>query len=50
MEGVSLPEAARNPDNHSLRRALEKWGYMRRPKTPWLRLAPDFQPKPMTFD
>ena len=34
----------------SLRRALEKWGYMERPKAPWLRLAPEYQPKPMTFD
>jgi len=50
MEGVPLPEAAGRPENHALRRALEKWGYMQRPKTPWLRLAPEFQPKPMKFD
>ena len=50
MEGVPLPEAARRPQNKALRGALEKWGYMQRPKTPWLHLAPEFQPKPMTFD
>jgi 2,3-diketo-5-methylthiopentyl-1-phosphate enolase len=50
MAGVSLPDAARKPENRALRRALEKWGYMERPKTPWLRLAPEFQPKPMKFD
>ena len=36
--------------NLALRHALEKWGYMERPKTPWLRLAPDYQPKAMKFD
>ena len=50
MAGVPLPEAARKPENRPLRRALEKWGYMERPKTPWLRLAPDYQPKAMKFD
>ncbi len=50
MEGVSLPEAALKPENKALRGALEKWGYMERPKAPWLRLAPDYQPKPMKFD
>lgn len=50
MAGVSLPEAAENPENLALRHALEKWGYMERPKTPWLRLAPDYQPKAMKFD
>jgi 2,3-diketo-5-methylthiopentyl-1-phosphate enolase len=50
MAGVPLPEAARKPENAALRRALEKWGYMERPKTPWLRLAPDYQPKAMKFD
>ena len=36
MAGVPLPEAARKPENKALRHALEKWGYMERPKTPWL--------------
>jgi 2,3-diketo-5-methylthiopentyl-1-phosphate enolase len=50
MAGVPLPVAARKPENLALRHALEKWGYMERPKTPWLRLAPDYQPKAMKFD
>jgi 2,3-diketo-5-methylthiopentyl-1-phosphate enolase len=50
MEGTPLPEAARKPENKALRGALEKWGYMTRPKAPWLRLAPEYQPKPMKFD
>ncbi|MBN1943266.1 MAG: hypothetical protein JW849_08230 [Phycisphaerae bacterium] len=49
MANVPLPEAAKKPENKSLRGALEKWGYMERPKAPWLRLAPEYQPKPMTF-
>ena len=49
MAGVPLPEAARKSDNSALRRAMEKWGYMERPKAPWLRAAPEFQPRPMTF-
>ena len=50
MNNVPLPEAARKPENKALRGALEKWGYMERPKAPWLRLAPEYQPKPMKFD
>ena len=50
MAGESLPEAAGKPENKALRGALEKWGYMERPKAPWLRLAPEYQPKPMVFD
>jgi 2,3-diketo-5-methylthiopentyl-1-phosphate enolase len=50
MANVPLPDAARKPENKALRRALEKWGYMERPKAPWLRLAPEYQPKPMKFD
>ena len=50
MEGVPLPEAAKRPENKALRGALEKWGYMERPKAPWLRLAPEYQPRPMKFD
>ena len=50
MDGVPLPEAARQKENKALRGALETWGYMERPKAPWLRLAPEYQPKPMTFE
>ena len=50
MEGVPLPEAARKRENKALRGALEKWGYMERPKAPWLRMAPEYQPTPMKFD
>jgi 2,3-diketo-5-methylthiopentyl-1-phosphate enolase len=50
MAGVPLPVAARKPENKALRGALEKWGYMERPKAPWLRLAPEYQPKPMKFE
>jgi 2,3-diketo-5-methylthiopentyl-1-phosphate enolase len=50
MADVPLPEAARRPENKALRSALQKWGYMERPKAPWLRLAPEYQPKPMAFD
>jgi 2,3-diketo-5-methylthiopentyl-1-phosphate enolase len=50
MDGIPLPQAAKKPENKELRRALEKWGYMERPKAPWLRLAPEYQPKPMKFD
>jgi len=50
MAEVPLPEAARKKENKALRRALEKWGYMQRPKSPWLRLAPEYQPKPMVFE
>ena len=38
---------ARKPENRELRRALEKWGYIERPRTPWLRVAPKFHPKPV---
>jgi len=50
MEGVPLPEAAKKPKNKALRGALEKWGYIERPKSSWLRAAPEYQPKPITFD
>lgn len=50
MQNVPLPEAARKAENRALRRALEKWGYMTRPKSPWLRLAPKFHPKAMKFE
>jgi len=50
MAGVDLVEFARRPENKALRGALEKWGYIERPKTPWLRVAPKFHPKKMKFD
>ena len=50
MAGLPLPEAAKKTENKALRGALEKWGYMQRPKAPWVRLAPEYQPKPMKFD
>ena len=50
MAGVPLPQAARSEDNAALRGAMAKWGYMERPSTPWLRAAPEYQPKPMKFE
>ncbi|MFH1475878.1 MAG: RuBisCO large subunit C-terminal-like domain-containing protein [Verrucomicrobiota bacterium] len=50
MADIPLPVAAKKSENKALRRALEKWGYMERPKSPWLRLAPQYQPKPMKFE
>lgn len=50
MEGVHILEYAKRPENKELKRALEKWGYIDRPKTPWLRVAPKFHPKPMKID
>ncbi len=50
MADEKLPDAARKPENKALRGAIEKWGYMERPKAPWLRLAPEYQPKSMKFD
>jgi len=48
--GVVVVEAAKKPENRELRRALEKWGYIDRPKTPWLRVAPQFHPKRMSIE
>ncbi len=50
MAGVPIADYARKPENKELRRALEKWGYMERPKTPWLRVAPKFHPKPFKME
>ncbi|MFW6138897.1 MAG: RuBisCO large subunit C-terminal-like domain-containing protein [Spirochaetota bacterium] len=50
MEGVHIAEYARKPENRALRGALEKWGYLERPVTPWLRVAPKFHPKPFKFE
>jgi len=40
---------AKRPENGELRRAIEKWGYMERPRAPWLRVAPKFHPRKMVF-
>jgi 2,3-diketo-5-methylthiopentyl-1-phosphate enolase len=50
MSDEDFLEYARRPENRELRRALEKWGYIERPKTPWLRVAPKFHPHKMKFD
>ncbi|MCL5098544.1 MAG: RuBisCO large subunit C-terminal-like domain-containing protein [Candidatus Omnitrophica bacterium] len=50
MSNENFLEFAKHPENRELRRALEKWGYLERPKTPWLRVAPKFHPRPMKFD
>jgi 2,3-diketo-5-methylthiopentyl-1-phosphate enolase len=50
MKDVPINEYARRPENKALRRALEKWGYLERPKTPWLRVAPKFHPKPFKLE
>ena len=47
MKDVDIVEYARKPANKALRRALEKWGTIERPKTPWLRAGPKFHPKKM---
>jgi 2,3-diketo-5-methylthiopentyl-1-phosphate enolase len=43
-------EFAKKPENKELRRAIEKWGYIERPQTPWLRVAPKFHPKRFVFE
>jgi len=50
MEGVHIAGYAKRAENKALRRALEKWGYIERPETPWLRVAPKFHPKPFKFE
>jgi 2,3-diketo-5-methylthiopentyl-1-phosphate enolase len=50
MQDIPLTEAAKMPENKALRRAMEKWGYLERPKTPWLRVAPKFHPKPFKME
>jgi len=50
MGGVPIADFARKPENKALRRALEKWGYLERPTTPWLRVAPKFHPKPFKME
>ena len=48
--GPNIIEFAKKPENKELRRAIEKWGVIDRPKTPWLRVAPQFHPHKMKFD
>jgi len=50
MSDMDFVEYAKKPENRELRRALEKWGTIERPKTPWLRVAPKFHPRKMKFD
>jgi 2,3-diketo-5-methylthiopentyl-1-phosphate enolase len=50
MADIPVAEYARKPENKALRGALEKWGYLDRPKTPWLRVAPKFHPKPFRME
>ncbi len=50
MEGIPIVEYARRQENNPLRRALEKWGYLERPVTPWLRVAPQFHPRKFQFE
>jgi 2,3-diketo-5-methylthiopentyl-1-phosphate enolase len=50
LQGAPIAEFARKPENKALRCALEKWGYLERPSTPWLRVAPKFHPKPFKME
>jgi 2,3-diketo-5-methylthiopentyl-1-phosphate enolase len=50
MSGENIIEYAKKPEHRELRRAIEKWGVIDRPKTPWLRVAPHFHPHKMKFD
>jgi 2,3-diketo-5-methylthiopentyl-1-phosphate enolase len=49
MSNENFLDYARRPENVELRRAIEKWGYIERPKSPWLRMAPQFHPKKMVL-
>jgi 2,3-diketo-5-methylthiopentyl-1-phosphate enolase len=49
MSKEDFLDYARRPENVELRRAIEKWGYIERPKSPWLRMAPEFHPKKMVL-
>ncbi len=50
LSNENFIDYAKKPENKELRRAIEKWGYIERPKSPWLRVAPEFHPKTMKFD
>ncbi|MGI6113175.1 MAG: RuBisCO large subunit C-terminal-like domain-containing protein [Mahellales bacterium] len=43
-------EFAKRPENHELKRALEKWGMPKRPAPQWLRASEALRPKPMKMD
>ena len=45
MDGIPLEEAAK--EKPELKAALEFWGTIERPKTPWGYSAPGFRPKVM---
>jgi ribulose 1,5-bisphosphate carboxylase large subunit-like protein len=47
MSDEPFIEFAKRPENKELRSAIRKWGYLERPKSPWLRVAPKFHPKKM---
>ncbi|MHB1460232.1 MAG: RuBisCO large subunit C-terminal-like domain-containing protein [Armatimonadota bacterium] len=47
MSDEPFIEYAKRPECGELRRAISKWGYLERPKSPWLRVAPKFHPKHM---
>ena len=49
MSSENFLDYARRPENVELRHAIEKWGYIERPKSPWLRMAPEFHPKKMVL-
>ena len=49
MHDIPIDEYARKSENKALRSALEQWGYLERPDTPWLRVAPKFHPKEFKF-
>lgn len=50
IAGEDLVDYARKPEHKALRGALEKWGYIERPETPWLRVAPKFHPHKMEIE
>ncbi len=50
MCGQDIVEFAKKAENRELRRALEKWGTIQRPRTPWLRVSPKFHPKAMRIE
>jgi 2,3-diketo-5-methylthiopentyl-1-phosphate enolase len=43
LNDIPLPEAAKN--SPELQVALERWGSIKRPTTPWLRVSPKYHPK-----
>lgn len=43
MQDISLEEHAKT--NPELQTAIDQWGVLQRPHTPWLRISPKFRPK-----